>query len=128
MAGLTHVEEYLINLGLSYQEIAPLTWLVEDQEKGLPQMVVSLAEPVVFIRADIMPSPKNDREGFFAELLKLNGDSLLHGAYALDGDEVVLVDTLEYEGMDQNEFLASLEAIGLALAENHDTLARFKQN
>jgi hypothetical protein len=75
-----------------------------------------------------MPSPKNDREGFFAELLKLNGDSLLHGAYALDGDEVVLVDTLEYEGMDQSEFLASLEAIGLSLAENHGTLARFKQN
>ena len=128
MAGLTHVEEYLISLGLSYQEIAPLTWLVEDEEKGLPQMVVSLAEPVVFIRADIMPAPTKDRETFFAELLRLNGASLLHGAFALDGNEVVLVDTLEYVGMDQNEFQASLEAIGLALAENYQTLARYKQN
>jgi hypothetical protein len=128
MAGLTKVEEFLIGLGLSYQEIAPQTWLVDDEEKGLPGVVVSVADPIVLIRANIMSCPTKDREAFFAELLKLNGENLLHGAYALDGDEVILVDTLEYAGMDKDEFRASLEALGLALSENHEILSRFKKD
>ena len=38
MAGLTKIEEYLIDLGISYEEIAPSTWLIEDAGKGLPRM------------------------------------------------------------------------------------------
>jgi hypothetical protein len=128
MAGLTKVEEYLIELGISYEEIGANTWLVEDEEKSLPKLVVSIADPVVLIRADIMTAPGKDREAFFAELLKLNGESLVHGAYALDGDEVVLVDTLEYVGLDRSELQASLEAIGFALAEHYPLLAHFKQD
>jgi hypothetical protein len=128
MAGLTKIEDFLIELGVSYEEIGPSTWLVEDIEKGLPKIVVSLADPVVLIRADVMKAPAERREAFFAELLKLNSDDLLHGAYALDGDEVVLVDTLEYAGMDKSEFQASLDAMGFALAEHYPLLAPFKQN
>jgi hypothetical protein len=128
MAGLTKIEEFLIELGVSYEEIGASTWLVDDSEKGLPRMVISLAEPVVLVRADVMKAPVTGREELFAELLKLNCDDLLHGAYALDGDEVVLVDTLEYAGMDKTEFQASLDAIGFALAEHYPLLARFKKN
>lgn len=128
MAGLTKIEDYLIELGVSYEEIGPSTWLVEDLDKGLPKIVISFADPVVVIRADVMKAPKDKRETFFAELLKLNCDDLLHGAYALDGEEVVLVDTLEYSGMDKSEFQASLDAMGFALAEHYPLLAPFKQN
>jgi len=128
MAGLTKVEDYLIDLGISYEEIAPSTWLIEDAAKGLPRMVVSLAEPIVLIRADAMKAPGENREAFFAELLKLNGEDLLHGAYALDGDEVVIVDTLEYATMDKAEFEASLDAIGFALTEHYPLLSRFMKN
>jgi hypothetical protein len=128
MAGLTKIEDFLLALGVSYEEIGSSTWLIEDAAKGLPRIVVSLADPVVLIRADVTKAPKSGREEFFAELLKLNCDDLLHGAYALDGDEVVIVDTLEYEGMDKSEFQASLDAIGFALAEHYPLLSRFMQN
>jgi len=128
MAGLTKIEEYLIDLGVSYEEIAPSTWLIEDAEKGLPRMVVSLAEPIVLIRADAMKAPEQNREDFFAELLKLNDEDLLHGAYALDGDEVVIVDTLEYATMDKAEFEASIDAVGFALTEHYPLLSRFMKN
>lgn len=126
MAGLSKVEEYLIDLGISYEEIGSTTWLVEDAPRGLPKLVVSWADPIVMVRANVMPAPKADREAFFAELLKLNGEDLVHGAYALDGDDVVLVDTLEYATMDKPEFEASLDAIGFALAEHYPLLSRFK--
>lgn len=128
MAGLSKVEDYLIDLGIAYEEIAPNTWLVEDAGKGLPRIVVSWLDPVVFIRADMTKVPDHDREAFFRELLVLNGESLVHGAYALDGDEVFLVDTLEYAGLDKSELQASLVAIGFAVAEHYPLLARFIKN
>ncbi|MGA2545811.1 MAG: YbjN domain-containing protein [Rectinemataceae bacterium] len=125
MAGLNKIENYLISLGISYEELQTGTWLVEDPGKGLPGIVVSLAEPVVILSAKAMRLPSKDREAFFFELLKLNYSGLLHGAYAIDGDDVVLVDTLEYGTMDKEEFEASLDAIGFALSEHFPILSRY---
>ena len=125
MAGLNKIEAYLISLGVSYEEKQPDTWIVEDASKGLPCILVFLAEPVVILRAQAMRIPSRDREAFFRELLKLNYSGLLHGAYAIDGDEVVIMDTLVYDTMDREEFEASLDAIGFALSEHYPLLSRY---
>ena len=36
MPGLNKIEDYLISLGVSYEEPQSGTWLVEDPGKGLP--------------------------------------------------------------------------------------------
>lgn len=128
MAGLNKIEDYLMDLGFSYEEIAPNTWLVEDAAKGIPATAISWTDPVVVVRADVMPAPKAGREEFFAKLLELNGGQLLHGAYALVGEEIVLIDTLEYATMDKSEFEASLDAIGFALTEHFPILSRYLKN
>jgi hypothetical protein len=125
MPGLNKVEDYLISLGVSYEEPQPGTWVLNDAGKGLTNIAISYAGPVVIMSARAMRAPSKDREAFFAELLKLNYSGLLHGAYALDGDEVVLVDTLEYDTMDKGEFEASLDAIGFALSEHYPVLSRY---
>jgi hypothetical protein len=126
MAGLNKIEEYLIDLGVSYEEPQAGTWLVDDPTKGLVQIFVSFADPIVQVHAHVMNVPQKSRESFYEKLLKLNYDGLLHGAYALEGNEVVLVDTLEYANMDKSEFEASLDAIGFALSEHVPVLSRFK--
>jgi hypothetical protein len=125
MPGLNKVEDCLISLGVSYEEPQPGTWLVEDAGKGLAGIVISFAEPVVIMSARVMKIPSKDREAFFADLLKLNYSGLLHGAYAIDGDNVVLIDTLEYGTMDKEDFEASLDAIGFALSEHYPSLSRY---
>ena len=125
MPGLNKIENYLMALGVSYEEPRAGTWIVEDPGKGLPGVVVSFAEPVVILTAKAMRVPSKNREAFFFELLKLNYSGLLHGAYAIDGEDVVLVDTLEYGTMDKEEFEASLDAIGFALSEHYPVLSRF---
>ena len=127
MSGLNKVEDYLISLGASYEEPQSGTWVVNDPGKGLTGIAISYADPVVIISARAMRAPSKDREAFFAELLKLNYSGLLHGAYALDGEEVVLIDTLEYETMDKEEFEASLDAIGFALSEHFPVLSRYME-
>jgi hypothetical protein len=125
MQGLSKVEEYLIDLGISYQEISKDAWLVEDESRGLPKMVVSCVDPIVVVRASVMTAPAGKREELFATLLRLNGTDFLHGAYALDGDEVVALDTLEYASMDKNDFRASLEAMAFALGQHYPILSQF---
>jgi hypothetical protein len=127
MSGLNKVEDYLISLGVSYEEPQPGTWIVEDSSKGIMGIAISYAAPVVIISSRAMKLPSKNREALYAELLKLNYSGLLHGAYALDGDEVVLMDTLEYDTMDKQDFEASLDAISFALSEHFPILSRYME-
>ncbi len=125
MDGLSKVEEYLIDLGISYEEISRGAWLVEDVAKGLPKMVVSHTDPIVVVRANVMPVPSAMKEELYATLLRLNGSDFLHGAYAIDGNEIVALDTLEYAHMDKDEFRASIEAMAFALSQHYPLLVKF---
>ena len=66
------------------------------------------------------------REKLFAELLRLNATDMAHGAYAVDGNAVIIIDTLEAETMDLEELQASIDAIGLALAQHYRSLSAYR--
>ncbi len=121
------IEGYLVDLSLTYEEVGENTWLISDDEKGLKNLVVMVSEPLVMIRVKVMERPGKDRERFYEELLKLNAEDLLHGAYALEGENVILIDTLELETMDLEEFRASIEAMGLALVQHYKQLSEYRQ-
>ena len=118
------IERYMINLSLTYEELGENIWLIEDPEKGLGHVFVYADDPLVTLRAKVMDLPDKDRESFFEELVRLKNE-MIHGAYALEQNNVVLVDTLESETMDLEEFRASLEAIGLALAQHYPRLSQY---
>lgn len=126
MSGLSRVESFLIGLEIQYEEVAPNAWLVNDESRGLRQVVITVADPVVVIRTKVMEVPKERRLELYETLLRLNASDLLHGAYALDGEDVVLTDTLESETMDKSELQASLDAIGFALAQHYPVLGKFR--
>jgi hypothetical protein len=121
------IEGYLINLGLSFENVEDNSWLINDGEKGLEQILVLLEEPLLIIRVKIMTAPGKDKEKFFQQLLELNAQDLLHGAYALDGEDVILIDTLLSETLDLEEFQTSLDGIGLALAEHYPILSKYRE-
>jgi len=120
------IERFLIDLMLTYREIDENMWLIEDPNHGLNGVVVMYAPPLVVIRVVVMPAPKERRLEFFTKLLELNANDILHGAYALENEEIVLVDTLEYDTMDFEDFRASLDAIALALAQHYSILSPFR--
>ncbi len=126
MAGLSRVESYLISLEIQYEEISPSAWLVNDETRGLSQVVITQADPVVALRTKVMRAPKERRLELFETLLRLNASDLLHGAYALEGDDIVLVDNLELETLDRSELEAALDAVGFALAQHYAVLGKFR--
>lgn len=126
MSGLTKVESYLMDLDIAYQEVSDGTFYIDDAGKGLPGVTVSLQEPIVVIRATVMALPQTSSPALLEQLLRLNAEDMVHGAYGLQGQDVVLVDTLEYDTMDKAEFEASLDSIGLALARHYGLLGAFR--
>lgn len=125
MTALPKIEQYLIDLGISYQELSEDSWLIEDETKGYPKMIVNVSDPLVIISADVMPVPMQDTEKLFRTLLELNATDLLHGAYAISGNDIIVIDTLEYATLDKEEFLASIESISFALLEHYKKLSGY---
>ena len=126
MAESAKIEGYLLSLSLTYETVEDGTWLINDDEKGLENVLVILADPVVIIRVKVMSIPEQQRESFFEQLLRLNQSDMIHGAYALEGDHVILLNTLVGATLDLEEFQATLDAIGLALAQHYQTLAKYR--
>ena len=120
------IEGYLINLGITYEEVADNTWVLHDPDKGLEQVAIAVDDPLVVIRVNVMQTPKENREEFYRTLLTLNASDLVHGAFALEEENVLLIDTLQHETMDLEDFQASLDAVSLALTEHYTTLKKFR--
>jgi hypothetical protein len=120
------IEQYLIDLMLSYQEIGTNVWLIDDEEHGVEGVAVALNEPLVMLRVVVMDAPAENRLELFTKLLELNADDLVHGAYALEENKIVLIDTLEYDTMDYTEFRASLDAFSLALIQHYPIFAQYR--
>ena len=120
------LEGYMHELELSYEQQGGSIWVVSGNESGLENVVVMMADPVVVLQVKVMTVPKKRRAELFEHLLRLNGSEVVHGAYALQGDHVVYIDTLEGESMDLAEFQASLDAIGVALSQHYHVLAGYR--
>lgn len=127
MAASAHekVEGFFITLDLASKEVGESMWVVSDEANGLSSVVVYAGDDSVTIRATVMEIPASEREPFYEELLRLNAE-MVRGAYALEQNSVILIDSLELPSLDLERFQASLESMGLALAQHYARLARYR--
>jgi hypothetical protein len=121
------LESYLLRAGLPYEPIKPGIWLVQMGQAGddAGRLAVSMAGPVVAFRLKVMDGPAKGREDLYRTLLQLNTTEMVHGAFGLEGDAVVLVDALELENLDFNEFQAVIDDMSMAVTKHHPKLARY---
>jgi hypothetical protein len=110
-----------------YEELETGLWLVRSASGA--EVLVNYAPPVVILRVGVMPLPAGAAKQveLCRQLLSYNAQDLVHGAYGLEGDRVVLVDTLELENLDFSEFEASFDSLTLALATHLGALAPYRE-
>ena len=130
MIAVDDLQGWIDRLGggtLEVEHPADSLWVVHTQEGA--SMVVSLQPPVAILRIRVMQTPKDTkrRVELFERLLQLNATDLLHGAYGLEGDHVVLTDTLALEGLEYRALEASFDAMTLALATHSGALAPYRE-
>jgi len=125
----SRIEQYLIDMMLTYEQVDENLWLLQDEEHSIQGVVVMQADPLVIVRAEIMDVPKNNQLELFTKLLELNATDIIHGAYALDKDnkKIVMINTLQYDVMDYEDFRSTLESFSLALAEHYPVLSKFRE-
>jgi hypothetical protein len=120
------IEGYLIRMGLPFEEIEEGLWIIHDDLSHVENIVVLYDPPIVVFRVKLMEVPTQKREAFFEHLLRLNATEMVHGAYGIERNNVVLIDTLQAQNLDFNEFQASLEALSLAISQDYEKLTAFR--
>ena len=121
------VKQYLLDLQLSIVSADPAEGLmvVEDEDRGLKNLVVDCEEPILVFEQIIMPVPSNPGD-MFRRLLQMNRCTV-QGAFALDeeGKRVLYRNTLQLANLDPNEVEGTIEALSLTLAEFASELIAF---
>ena len=130
MRGKEDIESFLERLdsgSTEVREVEPGIWMVRTTAGA--EVLVHYAPPVVILRVAVMPLPadRSRQAQLCRDLLGYNARDLVHGAYGLEGERVVLVDTLELENLDFNEFEASFDSLTLALATHLGALAPYRE-
>jgi hypothetical protein len=115
--------------GVSYEEIEPGLWIVRPGGNLELDVVVHYSPPVVLLRVKVMTVPADDGRcaDLNRRLLELNANDLVHGAYGISQDSIVLTEALELEHLDYEEFLAAYESMTLALASHLRELASYRE-
>jgi hypothetical protein len=122
MATRDNIEHYLIQTEYPFESIETHMWIIRDTAN----IVVTYEPPLVVFRMKLMEIPRARREDFFKLLLELNATNMIHGAYGVEGENVVLIDTLQSEHLDFDEFQASLDALLLASTQDYQKLNAFR--
>ena len=118
------LEGYFAKLGLAFQQIADDTWVVTDEEAGVHQVVVMVEDPIVVVRVTVMPLPVKNREPFFETVLRMNGSDLVHIAYAVEGEDLILSTSFLLQTLDVEELQAAIDEIGMALIQHYSILSK----
>ncbi len=127
---LQKVKDYLdeLELSISSEDEAEELVVIDDEEKGIKNLIIDCEDPVLVLEQVIMDVPQNT-EGFYKRLLQMNR-TLVHGAFVLDeeGTKVIFRDTLQLENLDKNELEGSITALSIALAEYAGELIEFSKS
>ena len=118
------VKDYLqeLELPIAEEDEGEELVIVNDEESGLNNLIIDCEDPILVLEQAIIPIPDNPA-GLFKRLLEINR-TLIHGAFAIDEEtnSVLFRDTLRLDTLDRSELEGSINALGLALAENAEEL------
>ena len=122
MVTLNDIEIYLDDCGFPFEQVSEGVWRVESSENNVSNIIMSYEDPILLLRVNLMKIPGSNREAFYERLLKLNATEIPHGAFGIENDIVVLIDTLQVENLDRNELQASVDSLGFTVAQYYNEL------
>ena len=127
MVDFEKVKDFLLDMGfvMSHEESKEELVVIDDEERGIKNLVIDCESPILILEQVIMPMPKGSSD-FCKRLLQINR-TLVHGAFVLDEEGTTLLfrDTLQLENLDRNELEGSIDALSLAMAEYGGELVSF---
>ncbi len=117
---LEDIEGYLHKLERRYERLEDGTLLV-SMGPGQSPIAMRVAPPVVVLQVGITKAPSGDgpaETALFRKLLELNAQDLVHAAYGIEKDRIVLAAALDLDHLGFSELEAVLADIDMGL-HNH---------
>jgi hypothetical protein len=129
-----HMSEFLgavkahlqdLDLDIQDEDVEEELVVVSNEERGINNLIVDCEDPILILEQAIMPIP-SDPKDLYERLLEMNR-TLIHGAFALDKETgtILFRDTLRLDTLDRAEIEGTINALGLALAENAGELLSY---
>ena len=126
MATNSEIKSFFDKLEISYDTVGEGIWVLNLEDQGIDNLVINHEPPLILFRIKLMDMPNKNREEFFGRLLELNATELVHGAYALEEENIILIDSLQSENLDINELEASIESLAFAATQHYSELSKFR--
>ncbi len=121
------IEIYLDDSGFSFEKVDDGLWRVESPDNNVDNIILSYAEPIIMFRINLMKVPGKNREAFYERLLKLNASEIPHGAFGIEDENVVVIDTLQLENLNRNELQASVDSLAFTVTQYYNELKSYIQ-
>lgn len=126
------IEAFLDRLaadGVTHTEVSSGMWVLRAGGDLDFDVVVHCSANVVLFRVKVMdlPADEGERATLYRRLLELNATEMVHGAYGIDDDAVVVTEALELSHLDYEEFQSAFESITVALAAHLRELGSFRE-
>lgn len=122
------IEEYLIDIDMPFEQVEQGMWLIQDELDYIGNIVLFHTPPVVTFRVklmEIVELSSDTKSELYELLLRLNANDMVAGAYGLEHNAVVIVDSLQSENLDFNEFQASIDSITMSIREHYHKIRAF---
>ncbi len=123
MRSADDIEAYLLKTGYPYEEKGEGLWLVRAE--GTLPVLVALTDGLVVFSTRVMPLQRvapARRAELYEWLLRRNASEMVHGAYGLTEEHVVLNFTLRLDNLDYAELAGTLTDFVATLEAHRGTL------
>lgn len=123
------VESFLNRMEMDFEEVKQGLWLARPgSDENAAPLVISHESPLLVFRLKILDVPRDATKcaELYRRLLEANANDLVHGAFGLEEDDVILTESLELENLDFSEFQATVDSFQMALATQLDSLAAYR--
>ena len=117
------LEGYLLRLERRFERAEDGTYLL-SMGADRPLVALRVAPPLLVAQVEIGVAPVDDTTAapLLRKLLVLNATSLVHAAYGMEGERILLSAALPLQNLDLNELEAVLADVDMALASQVPTL------
>jgi hypothetical protein len=115
--------------GASHSEVEPGIWVVKPGGALDFDVIVHFSPPVAVMSVNVMtvPPDRQIQATLNRRLLELNASDLVHGAYGIEEDNIVMAEALELSHLDFEEFQAAYESITVALASHLREIGSYRE-
>jgi hypothetical protein len=123
MKTASDLETYLISSELPHERIGDNMWVVSVDSGSMSHVVLWIDSDVVGFRLKVTDLGDKAPGPLMRKLLELNASELVHCAYGIEEDAIVLVASQLLSTFDLEEFQAILDSFGIAVSTHHSILS-----